>query len=262
MHSKTHLPCPSFKAASSKDRNSSIKNASIALLLLLLAALALSSAYAVPSGPTIVFIANETKQPSGATIINTTGGSITTVYLNATTQNLRWKGYVGNVSGSLTLDDASDNTLFDWTLTDINGQIYATRYSGSINWSGVNCSNSTHVSLESIALNHTSKDDNISSTFSTQTHREFYVGTKQILQNTCYSVHTYVNSTAQSSLFEEVILYDGTNSSNGNTIFATPLEQNRYGFDNATYDFQMILPEVALPTWTSSTAYYFYAELT
>jgi hypothetical protein len=218
--------------------------------------------HAAPTGPTIVFIANETKQPASAAIINTSGGSITTVYLNATTQNLRWKAYVGNITGTLTLDDANDNTLFDWTIAQINGEIYATRFSGTINWSGVNCSNSTHISLENIALNHTNGDDNITATFSTQTHQQFFVGTREILANTCYSIHTFVNNTAQSTRFEEVILYDGTNTSNGNIIFATPLERDAHGFDNNTYDFQMIVPEVGLATWASSTAYYFYAELT
>jgi hypothetical protein len=216
---------------------------------------------AAPTGPTITFITNETKQPSNAAIINTSGGSISTVFLNATTQNVRWKAYVGNVTGTLTLDDASDNTLFDWTLTDVDGEIYATRFGGAINWSGINCSNSTHIDLENFALNHTNKDDNLTATFNAQTHSGFYVGTRQILPNTCYSIHTYVNNTAQSSQFEELVLYDGTNTTNGNVIYATPLEQNQYGFDSGLYDFQMIVPEVGLSTWSSSTAYYFYAEL-
>ena len=218
--------------------------------------------YAVPSGPTITFISNETKQTSAARMINTTGGSITTMMLNATTQNPRWKAYVGNVTGTLTLDDANDNTIFDWTLTNVIGEIYATRASGNINWTGTNCSNSTHISNENFALNHTNKDDNITKTFNSQSHNGFFAGTREILANTCFSVRTYVNSTSQSARFEEVILYDGTNASNGNIIYATPLEQDAYGFDNSTYDFQMIVPENGLATWASSTAYYFYVELT
>ena len=128
---------------------------------------------AIPTGPTITFITNETKQPSNAAIINTSGGSISTVYLNTTTQNVRWKAYVGNVTGTLTLDDVNDNTLFDWTLTDVNGEIYATRFSGTINWSSVNCSNSTHMEIENIALNQTNKDDNISATFNGQPTAHF-----------------------------------------------------------------------------------------
>ncbi|HLD87148.1 MAG TPA: hypothetical protein VJB12_03710 [Candidatus Nanoarchaeia archaeon] len=235
------------------------------LLLLVVVSLILFNglqAIASPSGPTIIFIANETKQPSSATKINTTGGSITTVYLNATTQNNRWKAYVGNVTGTMTLDDGNDNTLFDWTLSEVNGEIYATRFSGSINWSGINCSNTTHIELENIALNHTNKDDNLTTTFSSTLHQQFYVGTRQILADTCRSVHTYVNNTAQSSRFEELVLYDGTNSTNGNIVYATPLERDQYGFDQGIYDFQMIVPEVGLSDWTSSTAYYFYAELT
>jgi hypothetical protein len=219
-------------------------------------------ASAIPSGPTITVVSNETKQPASATLLNTTGGSITIMVLNATTQNLRWKAYVGNVSGTLTLDDADDNTLFDWSLTHVIGEVYATRQSGIINWSGINCSNETHITAEEKALNHTSQDDNITKTFDESTHQGFYIGTREILQNTCAAVHTYVNSSSQTSNFEEVVLYDGTNETNGKVVYATPLEQDQYGFDNNLYDFQMILPEVGLATWTSSTAYYFYVELT
>ena len=234
-------------------------------MVLVLFVILLASAvfvYAVPSGPTITFISNQTKQAKASRIINTTGGSITTMVLNATTQNPRWKAYVGNVTGRLTLDDANDNTIFDWTLTNVVGEIYATRASASINWSGANCSNSTQISLEDANLNQTNKDDNLTKTFNAQTHKGFFIGTREILQNTCFSVHTYVNSTSQQSKFEEIVLYDGTNVSNGNIVYATPLEQDAYGFDNSSYDFQMIVPEVGLSSWTGSTAYYFYVELT
>jgi len=42
-----------------------------------------------PEGPTVTYIFNQTNDPDAATIINTTGGTITTVVLNATTQNIR-----------------------------------------------------------------------------------------------------------------------------------------------------------------------------
>ena len=218
--------------------------------------------HAVPSGPTITFISNETKGVSPTRFINTTGGSITTVVLNTTTQDLRWKAYVGNVTGKLTLDDANDNTLFDWTITNIAGEVYSTRSSESINWSGINCSNSTHISMEELSLNHSNRDDNITSTFNSQTHNGFFAGTRQILANTCFSVHTFVNSTRQQSRFEEVALYDSAIQGNGHVVYATPLEQDAYGFDNSTYDFQLIVPENGLPSFSSSTAYYFYVELT
>lgn len=238
-------------------------NGSYGIIVMILAAVTvIMAAYAAPIGPTITIISNETKQPASAAIINTTGGSITTIVLNATTQNTRWKAYVGNVTGALTLDDANDNTIFQWSLTAVTGEVYATRASGNVNWSGANCSNSTHISNENLALNHSNKDDNITKTFNQQSHDGFFVGVREILANTCFSLRTYINSTSQSANFEEIVLYDGSNVTNGNIIYATPLEQDAYGFDNSTYDFQMIVPENGLATWTGSTAYYFYVELT
>ena len=75
-------------------------------------------------------------------------------------------------------------------------------------------------------------------------------------------MHTYVNSTAQSTRFEEVVLYDSPQLGNGNIVYATPLEQDYYGFNNQTFDFQMIVPENGAPGFSGATAYYFYAELT
>jgi len=149
------------------------------VILVIMLSLSAKFIFAIPSGPTITFIANETKDPASATLINTSGGSITTVILNATTQNLRWKAYVGNVTGTLTLDDANNNSLFDWELTSIFGEIYSTRASGSINWTGINCSNSTHISNENIAMNHTNKDDNITATFDDLTHQGFFLNKYQ-----------------------------------------------------------------------------------
>lgn len=234
-----------------------IKLMLIMILLVLLSPLVAS----LPSGPTINVIFNETKSPSAASMINTSGGTITTVFLNATTQNPRWKAYVGNVTGTMTLDDANDNTVFDWSLTRIQGEVYATRFSGSVNWSGINCSTTEQIEQENALMNHSYPDDNITATFDESTHGELYVGTRQILENTCSSLHTYVNSTSQASSFEEVVLNDGDDATS-NVVFATPLEDSVQGFDNSAYDFQMILPENGLPTYSSSTAYYFYVELT
>jgi len=51
-------------------------------------------------------------------------------------------------------------------------------------------------------------------------------------------------------------LYDGTN-----IVYATIVETNQGGFDGKTYDFQMIVPENGLPSFSDATAYYIYIEL-
>jgi hypothetical protein len=223
-----------------------------------------------PMPPTVDYIMNETGAVTTATsYVNTTGGSITTMVLNATSQNLRWKAFVGNVSGTLTLDDASGNTIFDWATSSVGGEIYATRSSNAINWNNINCTwgvtrsptNRTIEENENRLMNHTSPADNITATFSTKNHTGFYVNNIYISSNSCYSIHTYINSTKQYTNFEEILLYDGTNSTNGAIVYTSIIEQDRRGFDNETYDFQMIVPENGAQGFRSSTPYYFYAEL-
>jgi len=242
-------------------KTSNRANIVIGMILMIFLISSINS-FAEPVGPIVSNNYSVTATPTSAAMINTTGGSITTMVFNVTAQNIRWKAYVGNVSGTLTLDDANNHTIFDWSLSNVAGEVYATRSSQAVSWSNLNCSNSTHIYNEEIAMNHTDIFDNISATFSAKKHDLFYIGTKQIGQDACYSIHTFVNSTNQSSNFEEVLLYDGTNSTNGHFVYSTMLEQNSQGFDNNYYDFQMIVPENGLSTWSSATPYYFYVELT
>jgi len=62
------------------------------------------SVQAVPTGPTIATSSNTTKVSANGSIDNGTGGRIYTVVLTSEEQNNRWKGYVGNVTGTLVLD--------------------------------------------------------------------------------------------------------------------------------------------------------------
>ena len=126
-------------------------------------------------------------------------------------------------------------------------------------WASVNCSNTTLLEQENDAMNHTSSDDNITATFNTTTgaiHPSFYVGSEYIANNTCPVLNTYVNNVSQSNEFFEMALYDGTNH-----LYATILEPDQGGFDGKSYDFQMIVPEIGLPSFTGATAYDVYVEL-
>lgn len=237
-------------------------NNKIGLIMVLIFIAILKVIYATPIGPSITSITNETQNATPGTLINTTGGSITTMTLNLTQQNPRWKAYVGNVTGTLTLDDANSYTIYDWNLGTISGEVYATRNSSTVSWADINCSNATHINNEEIAMNHTNPDDNITTTFDDSNDEGFYVGDVYIAPSSCSAVHTYINDQEQSSDFEEVVLYDGTDVDNGKIIYATILEDDTQGFDTNEYDFQMIVPENGAATWSSSTAYYFYAEIT
>ncbi|MFH1849932.1 MAG: hypothetical protein ABH879_07170 [archaeon] len=245
----------------------------VGLLCVVWMLLTLSGAMAEPIGPVVTSISNSTTTTATNTSRNESQGGayIYTLNLNGAEQNSRWKAYVGNITGSLKLDDANSFTFYEWNLGTLTGQVYATRSSGVINWSNVNCSwgwqnessNRTVSANEDIALSH-SKLDNISSTFTSKNNSAITVGTRTIAAETCYTASPYVNDTAQSSttLFVETLLYDGSNSTNGNLLYTATVENNVYGYRNGSvYDFQLMVPENGATGWSSTTAYYFYVEL-
>ncbi len=223
-------------------------------------------AYAEPVGPTVSYISNSTLGTTANATVNmtgangTAGGYIFTVNLEAEQQNRRWKGYVGNVTGSLVLADSSGYKLYDWSIAaSLRGQIYASRSSSPLNWGGITCANITHIGNEEIAMNHTSNPtDNITVTFPDKTNTGFTVATRDIDPNDCYTTNLYVNSTAPAGdVFEELLLYDGTN-----IIYTALVDGSKDGYhEGRKFDFQMILPERGYAAWTGSTAYYFYVEL-
>ncbi|MFA6073388.1 MAG: hypothetical protein WC758_04710 [Candidatus Woesearchaeota archaeon] len=215
--------------------------------------------FAEPGGTTIS--ANSTNLGRTSTPANRSdpGGTITTMLLDAVQQNAQWKAYVGNISGSLTLDDSAGNTIYEWSLgaASVTGEIFASR-SNSVTWSNINCSNITTVQSEQTALGITdTTTDSIKNTFNYTVHPALVVAGRSITQNTCNATSTFVSGARQSqasATFPELLLHDNTN-----LVYATILTQDDTGYGGSeTYDFQMIIADN--PSVTSSM-YYFYAEL-
>lgn len=216
-----------------------------------------------PEGPDdVTVLSNETKSTVGQKEVNISGGRIATLNLTATTQNTRWKGFVGYMVGTFTLDDASGSTLYDWTLASVDGEVFATRNSSTVTWSNIKCANTTILENENVEMNHTNSQDNITATFDDTTHSAFTVAGNSISADSCPTLNTYVNNASQDTSFEEVALWDGINDTiTANVVYSTILENDVTGFDNNAYDFQMVVPEIGLDTFTGSTAYYVYVEL-
>lgn len=205
----------------------------------------------------VTIIANETAGGSGY-LLNVSGGRIVTLNITGSIQNAKWKGFVGYVSGSYTLDDATGSTLYDWSLSTIAGEVYATSNSSTLDWSNVACATVAQLENQNIFLGLTSSDDNITSTFNDTTHDAFSVAGVSIGSDACgnATTNTYVNNATQDHSYEEVVLYE---SSTGSLIYTTILENGTaVGFDDVIYDFQMIVPE---STTSDVTAYYLYVEL-
>lgn len=214
----------------------------------------------IPTGPVITYNSTETNNLSISQLVNTSGGSFTTLVLNVTNQNMKWKAYVGNVTGKQTLDDGLNRTIFDWTQTEITGNVYATR-NASVDWSTLSCAQRSVIYGEESDLGiTTAKDDSINSTFTNNIHKDFYASNNYITNSTCPAIATYVNDQEQtadeSASFQEILIQDSKNV----LIYTTVIENSILGFDNSPYDFQMILPDDE--STDSSVAYYFYVELT
>lgn len=212
----------------------------------------------LPQGPNITYNYTENVTPKPAVEITTPGGSFTTLVLNATQQSYKWKAYVGNVTGKLTLDNPNGYTIYDWSLSVISGEVYASR-NNSITWSNIQCANKTMIYQEEQALNiQSTAQDSINKTFNNTIHRQFFVGGIKITNSSCYAIATYVNDTRQQPSedadFQEVLLTDKTSM-----VYTGLLEPGKQGFDWSKYDFQMIVADDE--SAQTPNTYYFWVEL-
>lgn len=227
------------------------------ILFILVTLFLFSFVLADPTGPDSINItSNSTWAGStSGTIVNTSGGYVSDLNITATVQDTRWKAFVGWINGAFTLDDSTGSTIYDWSISTVSGEVYATRASGAVSWGNIACASAANITAEDTALEH-ALEDNITSTFTGTNTGTYVVAGTSIGAGACSSIYTYVDNATQSSLFEEFILYDDTN-----LIFATNIEDMDGGYDGNNYDFQMIVPENGNETFSSSTAYYLYVEL-
>ncbi|MBW2971604.1 hypothetical protein KY359_01080 [Candidatus Woesearchaeota archaeon] len=228
-----------------------------ALLSLIILATVSLAQFPQPGPPdTMENTSSQSPDATGGYAMTTGGGTITWLNINATTQNPHWKAYVGNISGKLALQDASSNTIYDWNISSMEGEVYATRKSAVVEWNSIACANLAQIQAEETALNMTgSSEDSITNTFNKKSHSSFYAGLTSIAADSCNSTNLYVNSESTSD-FAELLLYDGSYM-----VYAALLEDAITGFDGNQYDFQMLVPDSGLEGSQTPETYYFYVEL-
>lgn len=211
-----------------------------------------------PNGASIGF--NSTSVAASAVAGNRTDvkGSINTIRLSSVQQNTKWKAYVGNTSGKLTLDDANAYTIYDWPTGSVRGEVYASR-SSSVTWSSINCTNPGNLTAEESALGITgSASDSIRNTFNWTGHRAFGVGAIAI--SNCNSTVTYMNDSNPGQVgtapFHQALLSDGTAF-----VYAAIINASGQGYRNdSLYDFQMIVAENTT-AGSPALTYFFWVEL-
>ena len=252
-------------------------------VFLIVLSFSLASA-AVPFGVSdIDHIKNETAPEDPALSVPAIAGNVSEINLEGFTTTQSWQGYFGNVTGTIQLADASDNVMYNWSLTSPQGEVYAST-NNSITWQYIQCFNFTadgtkaddtaqagETSLHGTNLTQLEDEfnikyddvDGVNETFSffgsSEGHDLFYTASREFSQGQCRSTRIFNNNASQENgQFEEVLLYEPTTSS---VVFTSILDEDLLGFDNRTHDFQMLVLEDGHRTDTETTPYYFWVEL-
>lgn len=224
--------------------------------------ISLNLVYADPDGADVTYISNTSKIPKIPDNRTDDKGTITTILLDTVQQNIRWKAYVGNVSGKLVLRDADQYSFYEWpAMANPDGVVFITM-NQTIDWSTIQCANTSDIQTFQTSLGHSSAAlDNVNNTFNTRIHQSFDVGTTPFSSDQCWSAFPWINNTAQtpssSALFQEVLLMDVDRK----IVFASLIDQDTQGYRNdgtTKYDFQALVPDY---TSSENALYYFYVEI-
>jgi len=202
-------------------------------------------------------------------------GNITALVISGLGQTQAWQGYYGNVTATITLDDANNYTFYNWSETEPQGEIYATLNS-SIVWDNVQCFNMTAQGGYASANETTMEDyfnidyddaDGVSETYTLTNHDPFQIGSRTITG--CPTTYIFENDTQQTANFTNILLYDNTSAINQTGwIYATILEDRTAGsstdiicYNGQQCDFQILVNEDGHGTDVATTTYYFWVEL-
>lgn len=236
-----------------------------------------------PSGATTTAGAPETAPADPADSELAFAGNVTEITISGYTTTQSWQGFFGNVSGTIELTDASNNTFYNWSLASPEGEVYAST-NNSITWTTIQCFNFTAngtggtggetpgatnlggmnlTTLESLYGIVSDDVDGVDETFdytvSADQHDLFYTSSLDFSSGECLFTLVFDNTGASADTFEEVLMYEPTT---GSVVFASLLEEaDTTGFNGGSQDFQMLVLEDGHGTDLSTTTYYFWVEL-
>ncbi|MCK4670721.1 MAG: hypothetical protein KAT43_05970 [Nanoarchaeota archaeon] len=201
----------------------------------------------------ITNVTHETYTGTGGTT-NATGGYIANRDLLVQSQTNNWQGYYGQVTGNISLADASGDVMYAWTSVTIEGEVFASK-SASVIWTSIAAYDALGFAGNCTApgTEAGTGSDRVNNTFtgSTGPRQNTDIADQTITANSACATETYVNGAQAANIWEEYILTDGTN-----WVWATEINDSGTAFDGATEDFQLIVPAN-----TTTLTYYLYVEL-
>ena len=262
-----------------------MKKTPVFFLIAVIILVFIKGVYAViPSGAVPTSINNSTMTPDEPVAVAAIAGNVTEINFHGFSVTQTWQGYFGNITGTIVLADQSKNMMYNWSVTNPRGEIYAST-NDTINWQYLQCFNYTAdgtynssdlsnpgntsqhgtnlTQLESMFNIPLDAADGVNKTFNligeTDGHDLFYTNNIEFSQGQCPSTRIFGPDGSQNLReFEQVLLYEPSTAS---IVFASLLNHNLLGFDNRTHDFQMLVLEDGHGTNIDTTTYYFWMEI-
>jgi hypothetical protein len=180
-------------------------------------------------------------------------GNVTQVDISGQSITTHWAGFFGNISGNITLQDASGNTFYDWaTLGTPKGEVFAST-DNAVSWAGIGCASPEELSAIDALLGIDSSDgDGINQTYTSTVFPAFNVSSVEI--SGCNSTNAYSSGSKDITAYYQILLTD----TEGDPVYTTLINDSATSFTGSGADFQLLVGE---PDTVGTTTIYFYIEL-
>jgi hypothetical protein len=212
-------------------------------MVFLMVIIVFAGSAAAQKGATVTNGTPETQTTGTAGSIDAEGGNITSINVTVTgAQTTHWQGFWGQVSGAITLEDATGNQLFNWTMGTMSGNVYISNYS-SVTFTSVTaaaagaCNGITGTG-----------DDSCTNTFNDGT-KSFTIAGSAVTNVNLVKTFNYTGT----AVWDEGLVNDSSNR----LIYVATIYNNANTFKNGAADFQAIVPV----NGTATRTYYFWLEL-
>ncbi|MBN2422267.1 hypothetical protein JXB41_03500 [Candidatus Woesearchaeota archaeon] len=232
-----------------KQYTKQYKILSVLMLVIILGAVLVSGD---PTGADLTQGDSSRRVNQTVTSLNAQAGNVTALNIDQVKITEVWQGFYGNVSGRITLDNADNETFYDWTAGTTQGEILASRTVVS-SWTNIDCSSVTFRENEDTALGITSTwTDSINSTFNSTSTPTFQIGNSGDLSS-CNGVQAYNNAGA--GTFWNTLINVSTTP-----VYVSIINNDQNAFNgDGTADFELLVPTNYSEGGVAT--YYFYVEL-
>lgn len=224
-----------------------MRNNGILLGIVLIISLSSIAFATTPDGATVSVGIPQTKQANTPGNATAQGGNITQVNLTAEVTTLAWQGFYGQVAGNITLEDSSGDQLYSWAVSNISGEVLASRNS-TIDFTTV-------AGVQTCTVDETLTGTGTDRTNSTFTNASVSLEIAGVSITSACRTFTYVSNASQTNRYLEAIL----NATGVTSIYVTLINESTTSFDGTLQDYQMIVPDNS--STSATTTYYFFVEI-